>query len=292
MALTAEGYSYHYIDVVTEGLNTREERSYGEIALDDELTLSLKTYDAETQLLLDTRKEVLPLGKTHTIHFRHEGYNDTSLEVNTTRPMVFTETELDVTMQPKKSVHHFVVLNGQTEEKIEHPNLRLNGQPLTGDTALRINQEHTLQITAPGFLFFDTLFQTGADTRERTILARMLPLTKDLTLQLRNIQFEYDSYELTESSGEELESLAQLMEMNPTLRIELSAHTDDQGSDRYNDRLSTLRGKAVEAWLLERGIDAKRIEAVGYGKKKPLVANDSEEHRALNRRVEIKVLDF
>ena len=120
----------------------------------------------------------------------------------------------------------------------------------------------------------------------------MMPLTKDLVLQLRNIQFEYNSYELTESSNTELESLAQLMRMNPTLRIELSAHTDDQGSDRYNDRLSEMRGKAVEKWLVEQGIDAARMEAVGYGKRKPLVPNDSEEHRALNRRVEIKVLDF
>ena len=112
-----------------------------------------------------------------------------------------------------------------------------------------------------------------------------------MVLQLRNIQFEYDSYELTESSNEALEALAQLMFINPTLRIELSAHTDDQGSDRYNDRLSTLRGQAVQSWLKKRGIDGERIESVGYGKRKPLVANDSEENRAINRRVEMRVID-
>ena len=111
-------------------------------------------------------------------------------------------------------------------------------------------------------------------------------------LRLRNIQFEYNSYELTESSNDELESLAQLLFINPSLRIELSAHTDDQGSDQYNDRLSSLRGKAVQTWLIERGVDPSRMEAVGYGKRKPLVANDSEANRAINRRVEIKVLDF
>ena len=120
----------------------------------------------------------------------------------------------------------------------------------------------------------------------------MIPLEKDLVLQLRNIQFEYDSYELTESSNEQLEAVAQLLFMNPSLHIELSAHTDDQGSDKYNDRLSLLRGQAVEAWLRARGVDASRMTAAGYGKRKPLVDNDSEEHRALNRRVEIKVTEY
>lgn len=141
-------------------------------------------------------------------------------------------------------------------------------------------------------MFYDTLFYTGKDTRERTVMVALLPIQKDMVLQLRNIQFEHDSYELTESSNDELESLAQLLFMNPTLRIELSSHTDDQGSDKYNDRLSTLRGQAVEKWLINRGIPADRMVIMGYGKRKPLVPNDSDEQRAINRRVEIKVLDF
>ena len=292
LALTADGYSYHYIDIATQGLAERDERPYGTIALDNELALTLQTYDAETQTILDARKERLSLGQQHTLQLRHAGYDDASLTVNTARPMVFTQTELDIPLQPKKSLHHFVVTNAQTGEAVPDLRIRLNGQPAVSDTALRINQKQSLQLSAPGFLFYDTLFSTGNDQRERTVQVALIPITKDLVLQLRNIQFEYNSYELTESSNNELESLAQLMRMNPTLRIELSAHTDDQGSDRYNDRLSEMRGKAVETWLVEQGIDASRMEAVGYGKRKPLVPNDSEEHRALNRRVEIKVLDF
>jgi outer membrane protein OmpA-like peptidoglycan-associated protein len=189
-------------------------------------------------------------------------------------------------------MHRFVVTDARTGARVQQASLRLNGQPTPTDTALRIGKEQMLQVTAQGYLFYDTLFNTGADTRERTIAVRMIPLEKDLVLQLRNIQFEYDSYELTESSNEQLEAVAQLLFMNPSLHIELSAHTDDQGSDKYNDRLSLLRGQAVEAWLRARGVDAGRMTAAGYGKRKPLVANDSEEHRALNRRVEIKVTEF
>lgn len=292
LALMAKGYSYHYIDISTYHLDSRQERSFGEIALENRLTLTLNAYDSETQEIINTRREILSLGKRHTLPLKHENYNDTALEVNTARPMVFTETELDIPLQPKKSLHHFVPTHAVTGEPVPDVSMRLNGQPTRPDTALRINQEQTLQVSAPGFLFYDTLFNTGTDQRERTLYARLTPLTKDLVLRLRNIQFEYNSYELTESSNDELESLAQLLFINPSLRIELSAHTDDQGSDQYNDRLSSLRGKAVQAWLIERGVDPSRMEAVGYGKRKPLVANDSEANRAINRRVEIKVLDF
>ena len=292
LALTAEGYSYHYINIPTYQLESREERSYGEIALDDQLALRLQTYDAETQVILSSQQKTLPLGKIHRLPLRQKRYHDTTLVVNTQRPTVFTETELDIAMRPKKSMHHFIVTDAITEEPLKEAQLRLNGQPTPADTALRINNERTLQVSAKGYIFYDTLFNTGATTQEHIVAVRLLPLTKDLVLQLRNIQFEHDSYELTESSGEELESLAQLLFINPTLRIELSSHTDDQGSDRYNDRLSTLRGQAVANWLTNRGVDAKRMEIVGYGKRKPLVPNDSEENRALNRRVEIKVIDF
>jgi outer membrane protein OmpA-like peptidoglycan-associated protein len=260
--------------------------------LDDQLALTLQTYDSETQTILQSKKEILPLGKLHTLRLQHEVYEDTTLTVNTQRPTIFTETELDIAMRPKKSLHHFRVINLFTGDRIEEAQLRMNGQPTPADTALRLNMERTLQVSAKGYMFYDTLFHTGNDTRERTVVVALLPIQKDMVLQLRNIQFEHDSYELTESSNDELESLAQLLITNPTLRIELSSHTDDQGSDKYNDRLSTLRGQAVEKWLVQRGIPADRMVIVGYGKRKPLVPNDSDEQRAINRRVEIKVLDF
>ena len=292
LALTAPGYSYHYIDVRTDGLEARREQDYGEVALDDELSLTLQTYDSETQAILNKEKKVLPLGQIHRLGLSQNGYHDTTLVVNTQRPTVFTETELDIAMRAKKSRHRFIVVDKMTGSALMDAKVRMDGRPTAKDTLLRLNEEHSLQVSAKGYVFDDTLFTTGNTTSQHVVVMRLVPLTKDLVLQLRNIQFEHDSYELTESSNEELEALAQLLFMNPTLRIELSSHTDDQGSDKYNDRLSTMRGKAVEKWLLDRGVDGERMVIVGYGKRKPLVANDSEENRAINRRVEIKVLEF
>ena len=292
LALTADGYSYSYIDIPTQGLKGRKERVYKPIALDDELALSLQLYDSETQAIVSKQKKVLPLGKIHRLVLQQAGYYDTTLVVNTQRPTVFTETELDIAVRPKKSRQRFVVADAVTGTTIGQAQLLLDGRKTGTDTLMRLNEEHTLQVSAKGYIFHDTVFQTGKITQEHTVLIRLQPLTKDLVLQLRNIQFEHDSYQLTESSNEELEALRQLLFMNPTLRIELSSHTDDQGSDKYNDRLSTLRGKAVEEWLIERGVDTKRMVIAGYGKRKPLVPNDSDANRALNRRVEIKVLEF
>ena len=292
LALTAEGYSYQYIDVRTDNLTSREERRFGSLALDDNLALTVNSYDAETQVVLETQKYNLPLGKIHELVLQAKSFEPNTLVVNTQRPTVFTQTELDVPLQPQKSLHHFVITNAKTGERIPNALLRLNGQPTPVDTALRINQEQALQVSAQGFLFADTLFLTGTDTRERQVPVRLLPLEKDLVLQLRNIQFDYDSYLLTESSNDELEAVAQLLFMNPGLKVELSAHTDDQGSDKYNDKLSTLRGQAVVEWLQKRGVEAARMTSVGYGKRKPLVPNDSEANRAINRRVEIKVTEY
>lgn len=292
LALTAEGYSHHYIDMQTEPLTLRKEIQTGVAALDNELQLRINAYDAENQMILSEKRHTLSLGKMHSIALHHEGYEDTTLTVNTMRPMVFTETELDIPMRPKKSVHHFVVTNTKTHETVSEATIRLNGKPAAKDTALRLNQEIALQISSPGYLFYDTLIRTGNEARERIVRAQLVPIERDLVLQIRAIQFEYDSYELTESSNEALENLAQMLFMNPTLHIELSAHTDDLGTDKYNDKLSTMRGESVAKWLINRGVEESRIVSKGYGKRKPLVANDSEENRALNRRVEIKVTDF
>jgi outer membrane protein OmpA-like peptidoglycan-associated protein len=110
------------------------------------------------------------------------------------------------------------------------------------------------------------------------------------TLTLREIYFQYDKTTLLQQSYNELQRLLRLLEANPKMRIEIGGHTDSKGSVEYNQRLSEGRAKAVADYLIEHGINAKRLEFKGYGKSRPIDDNDSEEGRARNRRVEIKVL--
>ncbi|MCF6240842.1 MAG: OmpA family protein, partial [Bacteroidales bacterium] len=107
---------------------------------------------------------------------------------------------------------------------------------------------------------------------------------------LNNITFESNSADLNESSYTELDRVVKLMTDNPGIKIEISAHTDNVGSDAYNLRLSKRRAQSVVQYLLDAGIDQNRLISKGYGESKPLVPNDSDEHKAMNRRVELKIL--
>ncbi len=112
------------------------------------------------------------------------------------------------------------------------------------------------------------------------------------TYVLRNIQFEFDSYKLLPSSFDEMDELARYVLKNPHIKLQLSGHTDDRGGDRYNSTLSKNRASSVAKYLMLQGIAANRIEIFGYGKSKPLVNASTEEARTINRRVEIRFLDF
>ena len=108
---------------------------------------------------------------------------------------------------------------------------------------------------------------------------------------MRNINFEFDSAVLSESSYAEIDSLAAFLTENPSIKIEISGYTDNSGSDEHNMTLSLERAASVMSALIDREISVTRIEAVGYGASRPLVPNDSEKNKALNRRVEIRVMN-
>lgn len=108
-------------------------------------------------------------------------------------------------------------------------------------------------------------------------------------IQLVNIQFEFNSSELTEDSREGIDMLAAFMENHPSLYVELGGHTDNVGSDAYNQKLSESRASAVRQALMDKGIASERMTSKGYGATKPAYPNDTEEHRALNRRTEMTI---
>ena len=95
---------------------------------------------------------------------------------------------------------------------------------------------------------------------------------------------------MTETSSSELLRVVGLMHGNPTLDVEISAHTDDLGSAAYNKILSQRRAQSVVAFLIENEIKNNRFTPVGYGESEPLVPNSDDEGRAKNRRVVLKIL--
>lgn len=110
------------------------------------------------------------------------------------------------------------------------------------------------------------------------------------TYILENIQFEFNSATLTIASYDALNKLTKFLRDNSKLRIQLSGHTDDIGSEAYNDALSLNRATAVLLYLTAQGIERKRMQAFGFGKSEPLLKGTSETIRKANRRVEAKFI--
>ena len=108
---------------------------------------------------------------------------------------------------------------------------------------------------------------------------------------LQNIQFEYNSSALTEDSQAGIQVLADFLKRNPELKVELAGHTDDVGGAAYNLKLSSERAEVVREALVAKGIDPSRMAAKGYGDTNPLYPNDSDEHRAMNRRTEMIIIE-
>ena len=110
-------------------------------------------------------------------------------------------------------------------------------------------------------------------------------------LRLDGVFFEFDKATLTAESVTTLDKAVEVINASAAERLEIAGHTDSKGSDEYNQELSQRRAEAVKAYFVEHGIDAARLEARGYGEGQPTHDNSSDEGRAMNRRVELKVLD-
>lgn len=122
-------------------------------------------------------------------------------------------------------------------------------------------------------------------------LPRVEPPPVGKSIRLDNIGFEFAKATLTPESTKELDELADMLIDYPMMRIEVEGHTDDIGSDASNLALSEDRAHAVVDFLRNRKVEKERITSKGYGETKPLVPNDSEANRALNRRVEFRVTE-
>lgn len=110
-------------------------------------------------------------------------------------------------------------------------------------------------------------------------------------IRLPGVNFETNSDRLQAGASAVLEDAAETLRRNPTLVVEVAGHTDDRGDATYNEGLSARRAETVEAFLIERGIDAERLSARGYGETSPIADNATAEGRAENRRVVLRVVD-
>ena len=113
---------------------------------------------------------------------------------------------------------------------------------------------------------------------------------KKFTGVIEGVTFKTDSAEITKASGAVLDKAVQVLMDYPETKIEISGHTDNVGKDEYNKELSQRRADAVKQYMLDKGIDSRRLTAVGFGTEKPISDNKTSAGRAKNRRIEFKLL--
>lgn len=107
-------------------------------------------------------------------------------------------------------------------------------------------------------------------------------------ISLYGINFEFAKATITPDSAKTIGAIAETLKSHPALNIEIQGHTDNVGTAEVNSKLSHARANAVrDALVGQHGIEASRLSATGFGDTKPLVANDTDENRAKNRRVEL-----
>jgi outer membrane protein OmpA-like peptidoglycan-associated protein/tetratricopeptide (TPR) repeat protein len=157
---------------------------------------------------------------------------------------------------------------------------------------LPLGKDYAFSVNRKGYLFYsDNFLMTGRlpdSTYEKDILLQ--PIETNAAIVLKNIFFDVNKFDLKPETQVELDKVVQLLNENPSLKIEISGHTDNVGKPADNTLLSNNRAKAVVNYLIGNNIAAARLVAKGYGESKPIADNKTEEGRAQNRRTEMKVM--
>jgi outer membrane protein OmpA-like peptidoglycan-associated protein len=152
---------------------------------------------------------------------------------------------------------------------------------------------YLINLIKKDYLFFSDIIKI--ENKEGFLNAKnyniqLKKLEVGLSVVLSNIFFEHDSYQLLNNSFAELNNIVNFMNLNPSIKIEISGHTDNTGNEKYNLELSKNRALAVCKYISNKGIDKSRLKYKAYGSSKALVKNDSEANKSKNRRTEFKII--
>ena len=168
--------------------------------------------------------------------------------------------------------------------------------PKTGEykIALPANEKSSFRAESKGFIAINENLDL-IDNKEYIELNRDLNLVqieKGQTIRINNIFFNTGKAELLSESYPELNRLVEFLKGNPSITIKILGHTDNVGKAEDNLILSNERAEAVKNYIISKGINSSRITTEGYGFTKPIATNETEEGRALNRRVEFQIVTY
>lgn len=254
---------------------------------------------------------ILPFGTNYEVLVTFEGYNEktglVSLYPNDYPAGVERNFELQKIKPKTTACIKGFVIEKESREKIPNANVKVLDKE--GNIIKQVQSDATGYYEAcdipfgtydiagnkKGYMynFIEDIVVTEADIEEGvTQDVELVKFVVGMKIVLKNIYYDVAKATLREESVAELDRLITIMEQNPTLIVEIGGHTDSDGSDSYNERLSGARAQSVVDYLMDAGVDEVRLVAKGYGEKEPIAPNDTKENKQLNRRTEFKVLAF
>lgn len=266
--------------------------------------IDIKANGAKQNIKLDEfskgrYKMELAIGKKYDFNITKDLYKDYSFDLDLSQVVIFESFERDAELESNKSKVKFQVngLEPGATANIDIVDLSTETKYSTSVTtdnngkaeiALRKDDKYQISIIKKGYSMFNQTYEISQP--EFSITASITKLAENVKIEIPNVNFETASSVLDPSSYESLNNVVSLLKMNSDVKIELSAHTDNKGAKNYNMKLSDQRAASVAAYLINKGINKERIVSKGYGFDQPIADNNTEEGRAKNRRVEIKIL--
>lgn len=318
-------YSHKLIDYK----NKRKKTDKLNVKLFEKITLWLKIYDKDifqpinTKInLLNTQtnrpitfkqekigegryKLTIPIGEKITIELTSEYSKPHKLDIDLSGVVIFKELEKNVEITSNKAQYKLKITDADNNKgiscKVTLTNLSTakkitttvqSDQNGNAEIYARKGDKYDLTANPQGYAFYNTTFKVEQNTNSKTINIKLQALKQDVKIKFENITFETNSADLNEASNTELNKIVELLTQNPEIKVEISAHTDDVGSDSYNLKLSEKRAKSVVDYLILHDIETQRLIFKGYGESQPLFPNNSEENRSQNRRVELKITEI
>ncbi len=197
------------------------------------------------------------------------------------------------------------VLDGETDVALQADIILTDNQTLDSLTSASTSPQGEFIMTLPsyglvsinilseGYLFYgrdirmDTVSSSKTSTEQ---VYRLEPIRMGASLTLDRLYFETGKWDLLPASNAELERLIAFLELNTGVWIQINGHTDNTGNPADKLELSLNRAESVRAYLIQRGIDRRRLRVKGYGMSRPRASNSTSEGRRANRRVEFEVI--
>lgn len=246
----------------------------------------------------------LGIGKVYKFTIKCQNFEPYYDSFDLRADVLYSNFERDVELQARKKIFVLDIDQGSADDSAP---LSINVRNLTRNETqsvltkrdkegnliveLREGDIYEIDVSKKGYTYYNTKVDVNSSKGTQKLDVKLELLTSETKLSFKNITFEYNSSELNQVSYAELDRLVEFLAFNNNVRIELSAHTDDIGPDLYNMHLSDKRAQSTMKYLIMHGVPEKNLVAKGYGKSAPMVPNDSDANRALNRRVEVKILD-